>query len=103
MVSAVAAFADSPSIRSIDVRVLLEKDGSALVSEQWDVRVTSGTEWYLNRENLGDIEILDLKVVDERDGSSAMSASGTWTGRGTRRKACAEPSTSATESNSAGA
>lgn len=66
MASAVAAFADSPAIRSIDVRVLLEKDGTALVTEQWDVRVTSGTEWYLNRENLSDIEIFDLKVVDEK-------------------------------------
>ena len=45
MASAVAAFADSPAIRSIDVRVLLEKDGTALVTEQGDVRVTSGTEW----------------------------------------------------------
>lgn len=54
-----------PSIRDIDISVSLTEDGSALVRERWDVTVASGTEWYLTRENLGDIRILDLSVSDE--------------------------------------
>ena len=36
-----------PEIRDIDVRLDLQPDGTALVTETWDVTVASGTEWYL--------------------------------------------------------
>lgn len=52
-------------IRDIDITVTLAEDGSALIREVWDVTVTKGTEWYLVRENLGDIEVSDLAVSDE--------------------------------------
>lgn len=52
-------------IRDIDITVTLAEDGSALIREVWDVTVTKGTEWYLVRENLGDIEVGDLAVSDE--------------------------------------
>ncbi|MCR5548484.1 MAG: DUF2207 domain-containing protein [Bacteroidales bacterium] len=54
-----------PEIRDIDVRLDLQPDGTALVTETWDVTVASGTEWYLVRNNLGDIRIGDLSVSDE--------------------------------------
>lgn len=52
-------------IRDIDISVTLNDDGSAQIREVWDVTVTKGTEWYLVRENLGDIAISDLSVTDE--------------------------------------
>ena len=58
-------FAWEPAIRDIDIDVSLAEDGSALIHEKWDVVVASGTEWYLTRQNLGDIRILDLRVSDE--------------------------------------
>lgn len=63
--AAVQSFAVKPAIRDIDIDVLLARDGSATIVETWDVTVASGTEWYLVRENLGDIEISDLSVSDE--------------------------------------
>lgn len=63
--TALSAMAQSPAIHDIDILVSLDKDGTARIEENWDVCVTSGTEWYLNRENLGDIEIDGLVVEDE--------------------------------------
>jgi len=60
-----AASAYEPQIRDIDISLILHRDGSASVYEAWDVCAASGTEWYLVRNNLGDIDILDLAVSDE--------------------------------------
>lgn len=62
---ALPVFADSPAINDIAIDVVLRHDGSADITEVWDVDVTSGTEWYLTRNNLGDIDILNLAVSDE--------------------------------------
>ena len=59
------AFAASPAIRDIDISLDLREDGSVLVTEVWDVTVTEGTEWYLVRDNLGEIRIRDFSVRDE--------------------------------------
>lgn len=60
-----SASAYNPEIRDIDITVRLDNDGSAYITEIWDVTVASGTEWYLVQDNLGDIVISDLKVSDE--------------------------------------
>lgn len=62
---AVAMSAYSPEIRDIDISLTLHKDGSASVVERWDVCAADGTEWYLVRKNLGDIDIKDFSVCDE--------------------------------------
>ncbi len=49
----------------MDINYLLQKDGSAVVTEIWDVEVAEGTEWYLVRNNMRDIEVLDFNVHDE--------------------------------------
>lgn len=61
-----AAFADSPAIRAVEIDITLLPSGAARVEECWDVHVTSGTEWYLVKDNLGDIQISDLTVRDEQ-------------------------------------
>ena len=50
------------AIRDIDVRAVVHEDGSARITQVWDVTVTSGTEWYVPVENLGKMSITDLSV-----------------------------------------
>ena len=52
-------------VSDINISVRLQKDGSAQIREVWTVDIHDGTEWYLVRENLGDIRIQDLRVRDE--------------------------------------
>lgn len=74
------------SIRDIDIRVVLDASGAARVTEVWDVNVTDGTEWYLVRDNLGDIRISDLSVSDET--GAAYLNEGDWdVDRGIAQKA----------------
>lgn len=77
LLTSIAAFAYSPEIRNVDIRVLLHEDGSADFTEVWDVTVASGTEWYLVRNYLGDIKISNLKVSDET-GRDFITESGNW-------------------------
>ncbi|MCR4860906.1 MAG: hypothetical protein K5910_09620, partial [Bacteroidales bacterium] len=52
-------------VPDLDISLRLRADGAALVREIWDVDVDEGTEWYLVRKNLGDIEISGLRVQNE--------------------------------------
>lgn len=51
---------------SLDIFITLYDDGSAKISEKWDIETHTGTEWYLVQGNLGDIEISDFSVKDEK-------------------------------------
>ena len=66
LVQTITLSAYEPEIKDIDITVTLTEDGSAHIKEVWNVVVASGTEWYLVRDNLGDIEISDLAVTDEK-------------------------------------
>ena len=77
LLTSIAAFAYSPEIRNVNIKVLLHEDGSADFTEVWDVTVASGTEWYLVRNYLGDIKICNLKVSDET-GRDFITESGNW-------------------------
>ena len=60
-----AAFAQH-SIKRLDIKVTLMKDGSAKVVEKRKVKVTDeGTEGYITFNNMGDIQVKDLAVSDE--------------------------------------
>ena len=72
-----AAFAHAPAIRSVNINAVLHDDGTAVFREVWDVTVASGTEWYLVRNNLGDIVISGLAVSDET-GTGYVCESGDW-------------------------
>jgi len=69
------AFAQTAAIRDIDISCVLDSVGTAHITECWDVTVASGTEWYLVRENLGDIEIQNLAV---KDGDSELRCEERW-------------------------
>lgn len=62
--------------QDVDISVALSDDGSALVREVWDLDISTGTEWYLVRSNLGDIRIKDLTVTDET--GLAFENEGEW-------------------------
>ncbi len=64
--SAVALFADSNKVYDLEINYLLQKDGSAQVTEIWRIDAREGTEWYLVRNNLADIRIKNFSVRDER-------------------------------------
>lgn len=80
------ASAFTPSIRDVDITLTLLPDGTASIQERWDVCAADGTEWYLVRGNLGDIEIGSLAVSDES--GRAYVNEGSWdTQRGIAEKA----------------
>ena len=80
------ASALTPSVRDIDITLTLLPDGTASIYERWDVCAADGTEWYLVRGNLGDIEIGSLAVSDES--GRAYVNEGSWdTQRGIAEKA----------------
>ena len=80
------ASALTPSIRDVDITLTLLPDGTASIHERWDVCAADGTEWYLVRGNLDDIEIGNLAVSDES--GRAYVNEGSWdTQRGIAEKA----------------
>lgn len=62
-------------IRDINISLTLMEDGSALIEERWDINVSKGTEWYLVRENLGDIVIDNFHVSEN---GAAFQYEGEW-------------------------
>ena len=80
LVSTFAAFADEQKVRDLDITVTLYSHGVAGFHEIWDLDTGDRiTEWYLPRENLGDIEVLNLMVLDENyNGGKAFTDTGEW-------------------------
>ena len=55
-------------IYSKNADIYINKDGSANVTETWDVKGQDGTEWYIPLTNLGQSEILNYTVsMDGKD------------------------------------
>ena len=76
LVSTFAVFAREQKVRDVDIEVTLFKTGEALIHEKWDVNTGDEiTEWYLPRENLGDIAILAFKVFSDGE---ELSDDGEW-------------------------
>ena len=53
---------DADTIYNIDIKVNIARDGSANITELWDVKADDGTEWYKTFSNLGNIEVSDFVV-----------------------------------------
>ena len=68
--------AAAQEIRDVDVRVELEKDGSAWITQTWDVTVVSGTEWYIPIDNLKNMYIDQLSVWE--NGKEFQSVGDDW-------------------------
>ncbi|MDO5062794.1 MAG: DUF2207 domain-containing protein [Peptostreptococcaceae bacterium] len=59
-----AAYA-TEKIDSIDIDVLLNDDGSADITQVWDIETNKGTEFYITMSRMGDMQVQDLRVTDE--------------------------------------
>lgn len=79
----VAAAGADYRIRDIGIDVNLQTDGSAVFTEVWDVGANAGTEWYLVKDNLGDIVISDFKVSE---GGNDFFFEGEWNVDRSRRE-----------------
>lgn len=53
-------------IKNLDIDIYIDKNGNANVTEVWDMIVSEGTEVYKSMYNLGDREISNFKVRDEK-------------------------------------
>ena len=58
------AVLSAQSIRDVDITVDLSQDGSARITQVWDVTVTDGTEWYIPIGNLGPMSVTDFSVSE---------------------------------------
>ena len=58
-------------IYNIRMNIYLEKDGSANITEVWDVKADSGSEWYKQLYNLGNQELSQFSV--SMDGNAMTS------------------------------
>ncbi len=66
ILGAVPVFAKEDAIPSINLDVTLQSDGSAVITEIWDVRgVSSGTEYYKALNNMDGMSVHSLAVWDE--------------------------------------
>ena len=81
LLCALAALAGSwvvhaQSIYDLDIRVDLAQDGSARITQVWDVNVVKGTEWYIPIDNLGEMYVTDLSVSE--NGLPFISEGNRW-------------------------
>lgn len=68
--------AAAQEIRDIDIEVRLAQDGSAWITQHWDVTVVRGTEWYIPIENLGPMTVESLSVSE--NGKAFESVGDRW-------------------------
>ena len=57
---------EADNIYNVDMKINIDKSGNANVTETWDVKADSGTEWYKAYYNLDNIEISNYKVTMDR-------------------------------------
>ena len=50
------------TIYKIDMNIYINEDGSAEVQETWDVKASSGSEWYKQMKRMSGIELTNFKV-----------------------------------------
>ena len=66
LITILSPAANRQRVRDLDIHVTLMPMGGMVVHETWDLNTGDDiTEWYLVRENLGDMEFNRLQVLDE--------------------------------------
>ena len=68
-----SVYADNIYSRNMDIYIT--KEGNANVTETWDVKADSGSEWYISFKNMGNTRISNYKVL--MDGVE-MTGLSTW-------------------------
>ena len=54
------------SVKDMDMDVAIRKDGSAVITQEWDAYTDEGTEYYLYQKDSGYLEFSHLQVSDAR-------------------------------------
>lgn len=70
------AILGAQEIRDVDITAVLSEDGSARITQVWDVSVVDGTEWYIPIDNLGEMTVTDLTVSE--NGQRFVSEGNSW-------------------------
>ena len=55
-------YVHADNIYTVDMDIYLNEDGSANITEEWDVKADSGSEWYKQLYNLGNQQLTDFTV-----------------------------------------
>ena len=55
-------YVKADKIYSVDMKIDIEKDGTANITEVWDVKASGGSEWYKQINNLGNSILSNYKV-----------------------------------------
>lgn len=79
LAASLGVVASAQQIRDIDITVELQQDGSAWITQRWDVRAPSSTdwtEWYVPIGNLGPMTVSDLSVSE--NGQAFESVGDHW-------------------------
>ena len=77
LISVLSPAASWQRVRDLDIHVTLMSLGGAVFHEKWDLNTGDDiTEWYLVRENLGDMELVRLQVLDEN--GNELADDGEW-------------------------
>ena len=77
LISVLSPAASWQRVRDLDIHVTLMSLGGAVFHEKWDLNTGDDiTEWYLVRENLGDMELVRLQVLDEN--GNEFADDGEW-------------------------
>lgn len=77
LISVLSPAASWQRVRDLDIHVTLLSLGGAVFHEKWDLNTGDDiTEWYLVRENLGDMELVRLQVLDEN--GNEFADDGEW-------------------------
>ena len=76
--SVLSPAANRQRVRDIDIHLTLMPQGGVVIHEAWDINTGDDiTEWYLVRENLGDMELGSFSVLDET-GKEFITEEGEW-------------------------
>ena len=77
LISVLSPAANYQRVRDLDIHVTLLSLGGAVFHEKWDLNTGDDiTEWYLVRENLGDMELVRFQVLDET--GKELADDGEW-------------------------
>lgn len=59
-------YVQANSLKSIDIKAILDKDGTIHIEEIWDMKTTKDTEIYKEQYNMGNMKISNFNVHDEK-------------------------------------
>ena len=68
--------ASAQTIHDLDITARLMPDGSARITQVWNITVVDGTEWYVPVSNLGEMTVTDFSVSE--DGHEFINEGRRW-------------------------